>query len=87
MNKYKLSLASKRLTSGKCQIKFTVTESELQIMHGYMLSEAGTTLKEVVTKIEDRVKLSASADRFYHSHLYNLSSKPAPQQDILLFKN
>lgn len=86
MSNYKLSLASKRLNSGKCQIKFTVTQSKLQVMYGYMLSEAGTTLREVVRKIEDQVKLSVSSDSMFHSHLYNLSEKQT-QQDIVIFRN
>lgn len=86
MNNYKLSLVSKRLTSGKCQIKFVVTEQEARVMHGYLLSDANTTLREVVFKIEERVKSSTSGDHLYHSHLYDLTSRQA-KQDIVLFKN
>lgn len=84
--RYKLSLTSKRLDSGKCQIKFTIMDHEAEVMHGYVLSDAGATLKEVVSKIENGVKLSHKSDRLYHSHLYNLHNKQLPS-DIIIFKN
>ena len=83
---YKLSLSSKRLESGKCQVKFTVTDHEAEVLYGYVLSEAGETLRDVVNKIEQGVKLSHKSDRLYHSHLYNLHSKQLPS-DIIIFKN
>ncbi len=86
MSNYKLSLLSKRLGSGKCQIKFIVTEQDAKIMHGYMLSDANSTLKDVVHKIEERVKISTHGDQLHHSHLYDLTSSQL-QQDIVVFKN
>ncbi len=86
MNDYKLSILSKRLQSGKCQIKFEVSKIDDKVMHGYLLSEAGATLKEVVRRIEQQVKVSMSYDRLYHSHLYNLHER---QQgiDVVIFKH
>ncbi|QSE96846.1 hypothetical protein [Fulvivirga lutea] len=83
---YKLSLKSKRLVSGKCQVKFVVSDSKTDLLYGYVLSEAGATLKDVVGKIETEVKLTQSSDQIYHNHLYNLHSKQQPR-DILIFKN
>lgn len=85
MSQYKLSLQSKRLRSGKCQIKFTVCDIDQEIAYGYLLSEAQTTLKEVVSRIEEKVKASISRDRFFHSQLYNLREKTQPNE-VIIFK-
>ena len=86
MNDFKISLVSKRLRSGKCQIKFEISNADNDLMHGYLLSEAGDTLKNVVNRIEEQVRLSINGDRYYHSHLYNLHSKQR-ESDILIFKH
>ena len=84
MKPYKLKLKSKRLGSGKCQIKFFVSSEERQHYYGYLLTEAGTTLKEVVDKIEKRLRSEEAGDRF-HQHLYNLAKKPVVEEQILVF--
>ena len=86
MSNYKLSISSKKLGSGKCQIKFTILSKDVKLMYGYMLSEADCTLKEVVSRIEERVKVSNNPDQLYHSHLYDLTSR-SRKQEIMLFKN
>lgn len=86
MKDYKLSLLSKRLSSGKCQIKFVVTDDTKEELYGYMLAESRTTLREVVSKIEEEVKRMAHGDNYYHSHLYNLAEKQ-PKEHLLIFKN
>jgi hypothetical protein len=86
MQEYKLSLLSKRLRSGKCQIKFVVSNETREEMYGYMLTESRTTLKEVVKKIEEQVKIIVKGDGYYHSHLYNLAEKQN-EAELLIFKN
>lgn len=84
MRQYKLKLTSKRLRSGKCQIKFYVSSTESQQYYGYLLAESGTTLKEVVSKIENRLRSEECGDEF-HQHLYNLAQKPTREDRILMF--
>ena len=86
MKDYKLSLLSKRLSSGKCQIKFVVTNDTREELYGYMLTESRTTLREVVSKIEKEVKSISYGDNYYHSHLYNLAQKQE-KEHLLIFKN
>ncbi len=86
MSDYKLSILSKRLQSGKCQIKFEVSQIDNKLMYGYLLSEAGATLKEVVNKIEQQVKVTMSGDRLSHSHLYNLHCRQQ-ENEIIIFKH
>ena len=86
MKDYKLSLLSKRLSSGKCQIKFVVTNNTKEELYGYMLTESRATLREVVSNIEEEVKSLSYGDNYYHSHLYNLAEK-GPKEHLLIFKN
>lgn len=82
---YKLKLLSKRLKSGKCQIKFYVSSETRKNMYGYLLTESNTTLKEVVTRIEHKVKALENSSRINHSHLYNLATRNQMQDQILIF--
>lgn len=86
MNDYKLKLKSKRLKSGKCQIQFFVSSGNMQTHYGYLLAEAGTTLKEVVFRIESKVKTRVGLIS-NQSHLFNLNDKSRTKENILLFNN
>ncbi len=51
----KIKLSSKRLHSGKCQVRFQVAEEGTGASwYGYALAEPKETLKEVVERIEGR---------------------------------
>ena len=52
---YKLKLSSKRLKSGKYQVKFYLTRPENNGFYGYLLTSGGTSVKDVVTRIYDRL--------------------------------
>ena len=84
---YKLKLYSKRLKSGKCQIKFEISSSTLPGMYGYLLAESGSTLREVVNTIEHEVRYIDKGGSYYHAHLYNLASKHQRRDPILIFNN
>jgi hypothetical protein len=77
----KLRLSSKRLKSGKLQVKFELTRELKGVEYGYLLTEPKTSLKEVVHRIfwnfETGNKLG------YHSHLYNIGR--ARQSTEMLF--
>ncbi len=83
---YKLKLKSKRLKSGRCQIQFFVSSGNIQTHYGYLLVEAGTTLKEVVHSIESKVKTRLNSAGNY-SHLFNLNHRSRVKENVLLFNN
>ena len=83
---YKLKLKSKRLKSGKCQIQFFVTSNDVQTCYGYLLAEAGTTLKEVVGKIEKEVRTKEFTGSS-NDHLFNLANRKTRDQSILIFND
>lgn len=84
-----MKLCSKKLRSGKCQIKFHVTPPssiEASSYYGYMLAESGSTLREVVRQIEEQVKQIGDKERVYQDHLFNLSRRAERQSPIYFFK-
>ena len=48
---YKLRLQSKRLHSGRFQVKFFVSDYSQRPLYGYLLADPKSTLKEVVERI------------------------------------
>ncbi|MEM7107016.1 MAG: hypothetical protein AAF519_02230 [Bacteroidota bacterium] len=86
MSNYKLKLKSKRLKSGKCQIQFFVSSGNRPTHYGYLLAESGTTLKEVVGRIESKVKVVFSSD-YPNSHLFNLNERGKKVENVLLFNH
>ncbi len=84
---YKLKLCSKKLESGRFQVKFYASKGEEgQDMYGYVLVDAHDTLKRVVTTIKCRLNLMEEADEYYHTHLYSVRKAPPPLSDFMIFK-
>lgn len=84
---YKLKLTSKRLKSGKCQIKFTVSHrQEAGGCYGYLLADSGSTLRQVVEAIELKVRQMHNPEWMYHRHLYKLQNKPLSSSPFLFYK-
>lgn len=91
---YKLRLRPKKLSSGRCQVKFEVRTgyghtnlTNYSPAYGYYLAEPGATLKEVVEKIRERLDQAENKDRLYHRNLYHLQQKIAPLNDFILFSS
>lgn len=84
---YKLKLTSKRLKSGRCQIKFTISHhSQEPGCYGYLLAESGSTLRQVIETIEERVHNFDNPEWRYHKHLYSLQDKQSAYAPFLLYK-
>ncbi len=84
-NLYKLKLISKKLASGKCQVKFFATLDERRRLYGYTLVEASMTLKEVVHSITNKLKERQDADKFYHAHLYAIRREAEEINNFMIF--
>ncbi len=82
---FKLKLESKKLNSGKCQVKFFISTEETKNLYGYMLVDAKVTLKEVVTHINGKLQLLQETDFFHHSHLYSVGKTSKKDQNFLIF--
>lgn len=90
---YKIRLRSKRLSSGKCQVRFEATREKMSavstdradIAYGYYLAEPGATLKEVIGDIRKNLASAGSKEHFYHRNLYQLQRKSLPLTNFILF--
>lgn len=65
-----LKLTSKRLSSGKVQVKFRVSGLSKREEYGYLLTEPKTSLKQVVEQIFGSFDNGLSVG--YQKHLYDV---------------
>ena len=79
-------LSSKKLKSGKVQIRFDLLQESSSSYYGYILSEGKTPLREVMNSIYMKARLLERGDSF-HDHLFHLERRAKPNQDLILFKN
>lgn len=82
----KLKLQSKKLQSGKVQVKFSASSSGRKNCYGYVLTDAESTLKEVVNWIQWKLELLENADQYYHEHLYSLNKSKFDGSKFMVFR-
>ena len=83
--RYKLRLVSKKLASGKCQVKFYASTANSKNLYGYTLVEASTTLKDVVESITTKLEERQNADHYYHGHLYSIRQDNDEHSNFMIF--
>lgn len=81
---YKLRLSSKKLKSGKCQVKFHAALKTKKKLYGYVLTDARETLKDVVEKIVDRLDQVRAKDNIHHINLYSIG-KTVNDTNFIMF--
>lgn len=86
MNDYRLKISSKKLKSGKCQIKFEFVQTDVPSYYGYLLAEGKTPLSEVIMTIYEKTRSVTIGDCF-HDHLFHLEKRKFPPHPLFLFKN
>jgi len=79
----RLKLSSKRLKSGKVQVKFQVNTTHSGYQYGYLLAEPKASLKDVVAKILNRYDHGISLGN--QRHLYNIG-RQKQATEMLFFK-
>jgi hypothetical protein len=79
----KLKLSSKRLKSGKVQVKFQVHDSAAGDQYGYLLTEPKASLRDVVAKILNRYQAGISLG--CQRHLYSIG-RQKQSTELLFFK-
>lgn len=82
----KLKLQSKKLQSGKVQVKFSASSLGRKNCYGYVLTDAESTLKEVVNWIQWKLELLEDADQYYHEHLYSLNKSKFDGSKFMVFR-
>jgi len=85
-DKYRLKITSKKLTSGRFQVKFYATIKKRKQLYGYLLVEPEESLKEVVTKIRERLNMLNHSVEHRHFHLYNIGYTAREDPKFLIFE-
>jgi len=84
----KIKLSSKRLSSGRCQVRFQVAEELTGASwYGYTLVDPKDTLKEVVARIENTVNYPAAREQDIPTPLYNLVSSNYRKENMMIFRD
>ncbi|WP_258097571.1 hypothetical protein [Marinoscillum pacificum] len=82
---YSLKLTSKKLQSGKCQVKFFANVRDRQDMYGYVLVDSDKTLKDVVIKIKEKLRTIRQTREFHHLHLYSIGKMGKDDLNFIIF--
>ncbi len=82
---YKLKLSTKKLNSGKCQVKFYASVKERKDLYGYVLVDSDKTLKDVVSRIQDKLNVIRSSREFQHIHLYSIGKSVQDDMNFIIF--
>lgn len=81
----RLKIQSKKLASGKCQVKFVLKQDDKAELYGYLLSDSSDTLREVVQRIQDGLEQKSQPDRYFHAHLFDVGRRKQMNNDIIIF--
>jgi len=81
---YKLRISSKKLNSGRYQVKFFATIKEKKQLYGYVLVEAEETLRSVIQRIRVRLNDLEQSAEYHHLHLFNVGQMEQPS-NVLIF--
>jgi len=85
---YKLKLCSKKLKSGKFQVRFHASRhSDGHDLYGYILAEPKDTLKRVVTTIKSRLNLMEETSQLSQKELYSNTLAAPSSADFTILKH
>ena len=82
---YQLKINSKKLKSGKCQVKFKATVDPKHNMYGYVLADSGEKLGAVVKKIVSKLDQVKNRDSFHHINLYRIGQSNQSESNFMIF--
>lgn len=83
---YKLKITSKKLTSGRFQVKFFATIKDEKRLYGYLLVEASETLKSVIAELRKRLRILEQAHDYQHFHLYDIGRESQDEPNFMIFE-
>ena len=83
---YRLKISSKKLSSGRFQVKFYATVKEDRELYGYLLVEPEESLKRVVSKIRERLNVLNHSIEHHHFHLHDLGHHVQTDPNFLIFE-
>lgn len=83
-----LKIESKKLKSGKCQVKFYLMSKRRQKLYGYTLVESGKSVKDVVMELRARLEDIEGYEYFYQNNLFSIKrNNQSLLSNMLIFRN
>jgi len=82
---YKLRINSKKLNSGRYQVKFFATIRQGKQLYGYVLVEADETLRSVIHRIRKRLNELDRSVESRHFHLLSVGKESQPT-NLMIFE-
>ncbi len=81
-----IKIESKKLKSGKCQVKFQTNGLLRDDFYGYALVEGEKTLREVIKDIKIKLSKVGDLDNYYQRNLYSIKRNRIHENDFVIFK-
>ena len=81
-----MKIESKKLKSGKCQVKFFTSGLLAEDFYGYALVEGDKPLMEVVREIKAKLNEVGNINNYYQQNLFSIKRNIAPIEDFVIFK-
>ena len=81
-----LEIESKKLKSGKCQVKFYTKGLLAEDFYGYTLVEGEKPLKEVIREIKTKLSEVGSINNFYQQNLFSIRRNMMHDKDFVIFR-
>ena len=81
-----IKIESKKLKSGKCQVKFFTNGLLEEDFYGYALVEEDKTLMEVVREIKVKLNNAGNMSNYYQQNLYSMKRDRPRVEDFVIFK-
>jgi len=81
-----IKIESKRLKSGKCQVKFFASGLLKDDFYGYTLVEGDKTLMEVVREIKVKLTNIGNIDNYYQQNLFSIKRNRPQAEGFVIFR-
>lgn len=82
-----IKIESKKLKSGKCQVKFQTNGMLTDDYYGYALVEGEKTLREVIREIKSKLNKMGDLDNYYQRNLYSIKRDRIHENDFVIFRS
>lgn len=81
-----IKIESKRLKSGKCQVKFFARGLLKDDFYGYTLVEGDKTLMEIVREIKVKLTNIGNINNYYQQNLFSIKRNRPHAEGFVIFR-
>ena len=81
-----IKIESKKIKSGKCQVKFFARGLLKDDFYGYLLVDGEKTLTQVVQELKIKLTKIGNIHNYYQQNLFSIKRNQPPKEDFVIFK-